>query len=141
MAFRSKRQKRYAYLIDKGFLLFEAQAMSKVPRKVPYIPTVIASRVKLRNRAKRDNWSATRYRKYILDMYRTKGWMTLTRRGKQTYSPWAMMRDAEDRYKDKHPEYKSPWLRKQKQWRDFQSKYARGEEKYPRGAAYKGKGK
>jgi len=141
MAFRSKRQKRYAYLIDRGFLPYEAQALSKVPRKIPYMPTLVASRVKLHNRAKRDNWSAARYTRHIQKMYIDKGWMTLTRRGKQTYSPWAMMRDAEDRYKDKHPEYKSPWLRKQKQWRDFQSKYARGEEKYPRGAAYKGKGK
>jgi len=139
MAFRTRRQKQYTYLRDKGFLPFEAQALSKVPRKVPYMPSLVRSRSATFNRAKKENWSNTKYEKYIKAIYRRKGWTTLTRAGGETFSPWAMLRDVEDRYKDKHPEYTSPWLRKQKQWRNFQSKYERGEEKYPRGKHYKGK--
>lgn len=141
MAFKTKRQRNYGYLRDRGFLKFEAQALSKVPRKTPYMPNMVRGRAHIWARAKRENWSEARYERYIRAIYKRKDWTTLTRAGKTTLSPWAMLRDAENRYKDKHPEYKSPWLNKLKVWRDFQSKYEAGLEKYPRGAAYKRKGK
>ena len=122
MAFRTKRQAQYVKLISKGFLPFEASALSKVPHKTPYMPTVVSARMHIYNRAKEQKWSQTRYENYIRAIYKKRGWMTLTRSGAKTYSPWAMLRDQEDRYADKHPEYTSPWLRKQKQWRDFQEK-------------------
>ena len=139
MAFRTVRQRQYNYLRDRGFLKFEAQVLSKIPRKVPYMPDMVRGRAQIWARAKKESWSEAKYERYINAIYKKKGWTTLTRSGKTVLSPWAMLRAQENRYKDKHPDYKSPWIRKLKQWRDFQSKYEAGIEKYPRGAAYKSK--
>ncbi len=133
MAFRKTRQARYVNLRRNGFLPFEARPLSRVPRNVPYMPQLIATRASLLARARREGWSQIKYNISIKESYRKKGWRKLNRVGKIVNDPWQMLRDYEDRYKDKHPEYTSPWLKKQKGWRDFTSKFDRGLEKYERG--------
>jgi len=134
MAFRKTREARYAKLFRAGFLGFEARPLSRIPRKVPYMPQLIATRASLKARAKREGWSQARYETYIKEQYRKKGWRKLNRPGTKTVDdPWAMLRDYEDRYKDKHPEYNSPWVKRQKRFRDFTSKFDRGLDKYERG--------
>ena len=103
------------------------------------MPSLVRSRSTLFNRANKEKWSRARYERYVKDIYRRKGWTTLSRSGKETLSPWAMLRAMEDRYKDKHPEYNSPWIKRQKIWRDFQSKIDATAAKYPAGKAYKTK--
>lgn len=139
MAFRTRRQKRYENLRNNGFLPFEARVLSKVPRKVPYMPPLIANRAKLQVKAKKEEWSQKRYEDYIKKLYKDRGWLGLTRTGKVKYDTWQMLRESEDRYRNKHPEYSSPWLKKQKVWRDFVAKFERTVEKYPRGKAYPSK--
>lgn len=133
MAFRKTRQARYERRRRNGFLPFEARPLSRVSEKVPYMPQLIATRASLLARAKREKWSQQRYETYIKEQYRKKGWRKFSRTGKIVNDPWRMLRDYEDRYKDKHPEYVSPWVKKQKKWRAFTSKYEKGLEEYEKG--------
>ena len=133
MALRKMRQARYVSRRRNGFLPFEARALSRVPARVPYMPQLIATRASLRAHAQREGWSQIRYKTAIKEQYRRKGWRKLNRAGMIVNDPWRMLRDYEDRYKSKHPEYTSPWLKKQKKWREFTSKYETGLEKYEKG--------
>ncbi len=133
MAFRKTRQARYERRRRNGFLPFEARPLSRVSEKVPYMPQLIATRASLLARARREGWSQIKYNISIKELYRKKGWRKLNRVGKIVNDPWQMLRDYEDRYKSKHPEYESPWVKKQKGWRDFTSKFDRGLEKYEKG--------
>ena len=47
-----------------------------------------------------------------------------------------MLKDKEKTYKLKHPEYDSPWEKRQKDWRDFIAKIDKTYERYPSGRAY-----
>ena len=126
MAFRTQRQKRYTMLRDKGLLQFEAAALSKVkPRDCPYYYTMVRARSAIHNRAIRESWSKARYEKHIKSIYRRKGWTALTRTGTEKFSAWAMLRYYEDKWKDRHPDWKSPTVKKQKEWRDFRRKQER----------------
>jgi len=133
MRFKQIRQARYERRRRNGFLPFEARPLSRVPREVPYMPQLIATRASLLARARRDGLSQIRYISIIKEQYRRKGWQRLNRACKLVYDPWQMLRDYEDRYKSKHPEYISPWLKKQKDWRGFTSKFDRGLEAYDKG--------
>ena len=133
MVFRKTRQKRYEVLRKAGLLPFEARPMSRVPRKTPYMPQLIAVRANVFNRARREGWSQKRYETYIKDIYRKRGWRKLNRVGKMVDDPWQMFRYYEDRYKSRHPDYVSPWVPRQKKFRDFVSKYEGGLEKYEKG--------
>lgn len=146
MTFRILRQTRYEKLRKAGFLPFEARPLSRVPKKTPYLRFLMLSRASLKARAKKDGWTQVRYETNIKEQYRKKGWRRLNRAGKTVNDPWQMLRDYEERYKSVHPEYNSPWIKKQKQWREFTSKYdagmrkfERGEAKYPTGGYYKRK--
>jgi len=153
MAFRSRRQARYARLRDSGWLKFEAVTLSRIkPKYPPYYHTMIRARSVINNRAEREGWSDARYIKYIYSLYNKNKWMMPSRTGKLKPSPWALFRSYEDKYKDRDKEYTSPWLDKQKKWRGFLGKYERGvkkglikparsEQKYPTGKHYKRKGK
>jgi len=133
MAFRKTRQARYEVLRRNGFLPFEARPLSRVPKKTPYMPQLIAVRGSLKARAKREGWTQKRYETYIKEIYRKRGWRKLNRVGKTVDDPWQMFRFYEDKYKSRHPEYISPWVPRQMRFRDFVSKYERGLEKYEKG--------
>ena len=136
MKFKTHRQKRYQLLLYAGFLKFEARELSKVPTKVPYMRNLIKDRQELFERATRRGWSYGKYTASIKSKYRWERWDKRT--GKRVkYDAWAMLRSYEDEYKDKNPEYVSPWQPKQKRHRDFEGQFDRGESKYPRGRYYK----
>lgn len=139
MRFKTLRQRRYARLRNAGFVEFEAVPLSKIPTNVPpYMNSIITEREKLLKRAKKKKWTYKKYTQVIKAMYDGKGWAIRTLTGKmKNESAWAMLRDYENRYKDKHPDYTSPWLPRQKRWRDFQSRFDRGETKYPKGRHYR----
>lgn len=108
--FRSlKRQRRYDRLLGHGFLKGEARVLSKVPRRTPYFPTLIASRASLLAMARRKGWSKEEYERYIKQGYFDHGWTKRDKLLRQVLDPWAMLRKAEDAWKAKHPAYKSPW--------------------------------
>lgn len=133
MIFKTRRQSRYAKLKDSGFLPFEAYALSKVAFKTPYVRGMIAERRKKLRQAEKEGWSRIRYNALIMGHYQRKGWRRRSKDGKTVLDPWAMLRDYQDRYKSQHPEYVSPWIKKQKKFRNFASKYDRGLERYEKG--------
>lgn len=115
MAFKTRRQNRYAKLRKAGFLKFEARDLSKIPLKVPYMLPLMRQRFKDYKKAVKADWTISQWEKYIQQDYKQHKW--LDSHGK--YSPWAMLRDAEEGYRTKHPNYASPWQKKRGQMRDF----------------------
>jgi hypothetical protein len=102
-------------------LPFEAQALSKVPSNVPFIKSVASERKKLLRQAQKENWSAARYEREVKDIYNQGSYTKLSKRG-IVYDPWKMLRRHEDNFKARHPEYQSPWKKRQRVWRDFLAK-------------------
>lgn len=127
MAFRTRRQARYERLRERGFLPFEARALSKVSRRTPYLSHLVGDRFKQLKRAQEQKWSNARYEREIKKRYKQKEWSYLKR-----YDPWAMVRESEDRYRKRHPDYESPWERKRRRWRGFLGKFEKTHELYPR---------
>lgn len=133
MAFRTRRQARYSILRSGGFLPFEAQKLSKVPFRVPYMVGMLRERLRDYERALAKKWSRTRYEAATKVMYKDRGW-TKRVRGRTVYDPWEMLRGYEDRYRDKHPEYSSPWERRRRDFRKYVRDLEASIKKYPRGA-------
>jgi len=147
MAYRTRRQARYERLRDCGFTGFEARALSKVSPRVPYMMPAMKERLEEYSKAikwaKRQGLTEAEFNKrwltHVKRQYIAKGW-------KHRSDPWGvtvafrMLKAKERDYKYKHPEYDSPWEKRQKQWRDFIAKIDRSYEKYPRGRAYGRKG-
>ena len=124
MPFRTRRQQRYTKLRAVGFLPFESRALSKVPVKTcPYIGHLIEDRYKMFTEAQRDKVTAQQYENRIKALYRDNKWL---RAGKVRieFDPWRMLRDYEDRWRAKQPQYTSPW---QKRWRDWKGFLAKTE--------------
>lgn len=133
--FKTKRQARYNTLKRLGFLPFEARALSKVSFKVPYMRGMIKDRRKALRDAVKLKWSKAEWKRMVLeDIYDARNYYNL-RTGKP--DPWVMLRAWEDRFKEKYPEYESPWQKKKRVRKDFIEKFDRGEQKYPRGRVYR----
>lgn len=130
--FRTRRQKRYSVERACGFLPFEARELSKVPFKTPYMDVLLKERYKRYQSALDRKLSRAEYERQIKTMYFDGKWRRRTRTGKIAYDPWAMLRDFEDRYRAKNPDYSSPWEKRRKAWKDFVGKLERTYEKYPR---------
>jgi hypothetical protein len=123
MAYKTRRENRYAYLRRSGFTKFEARPLSKVPRKItPYFRATISERKTMMKKAQKMGVTAKQFENQIKELYRAQGWLRKNRVGKTVYDPWQMFREAEDRHKAKHPEYDSPWEKRWRNWRQFQSK-------------------
>lgn len=120
----------YGALLDAGFLQFEVSIFKDVPPDVPYMQTMYWDRLHRYLEALREGMSRQGWREWVRTMYRQAGWG----------SPWDLLRDWEDRYRGKNPEYESPWERKRRRTtRDFRSfmEEGRAEQKYPRGRVYR----
>jgi len=122
MAFRTRRQERYVALRKKGFLKFEANDLSKVPFSTPYMKALISERNQKHNAASKRKISQTQWEQSIKLMYFDMKWRTKTKSGNIKYDVWQMLREFEEQYKQKHPQYQSPWQKKRKGWKDFVSK-------------------
>ena len=141
--YKTRRQNRYARLKEIGFVGFESRGLSRVSPRVPYLLPLMKERLaeytKAIKQAKRRGISEQDFNKqwetHIKRRYLAKGW-------KHRGDSWGvtvafrMLKDKEKTYKLKHPEYDSPWEKRQRQWRDFIAKIDRTYEKYPRGRAY-----
>jgi len=127
MAFRTRRQNRYAKLRDAGFLPFEARALSKVPLKgVPWMKKMIRERYQLYKKAKQEKTSQKAWERQIKQIYIEEDFMFLgAGKWRAEYDPWQMLRSYEDKYKAKQPQYESPWKKRRKGWKDFIAKYER----------------
>lgn len=121
--------KRFEKLTKAGFLDTEARVLSKVPTNVPYMKGLIAERQALFNKAKKRDMTKGEYERRIKLKYHAKGWTEYGRMGDKHLrkfnqsAVWKMLRAYEDRYKDDHPSYKSPWIPRQKAFSEFTRKY------------------
>lgn len=150
-----RRIARYEKLRKVGFLPFEAEPLSKVPfyivvwkgktagQKIPYMERVVRERRKLQTntlKAARERgltkieWGKAWKRK-ITELYNHNRWLKRNKAGQLVPDPWAMLRDFEDRFKHRTPEYESPWQPRQ---RDYRKDIAKLEEtlRRQRGLSY-----
>jgi len=148
MPYKTRRQNRYETLHKAGFVGFEARAFSRVSPRVPYMLPLMKVRheeyQRAMKRAQRQGVSEADFNKqwqtHIKRRYVAKGW-------KRRSDIWGvtagfrMLKDAEKAFKYKHPEYDSPWEKRQKDWRSFIAKIDATYEKYPKGKAYNKKAK
>jgi hypothetical protein len=122
--------KEYDELIDAGFTEEEAEAFESIPFDTPYFAAMIEERRADFETAKEQGISRDEFIQSIQEKYDSEEWK----------NPFAMLRTYEDEYRDKNPEYESPWEKRQRQKRkEARAKYReqRGEQKYPRGATYR----
>lgn len=133
MAFKTRRQGRYNVLRKSGFQPFEARPLSRVPFNVPYMTGMLRERLRDYEAAIKKGWTQTRYEEAIKRLCKDRHWITKTRTGKRRYDPWAMLRGYENRYKEKHPEYVSPWVKRRKDFRKYVRELEESIAKYPRG--------
>ena len=127
MALKTRRYSRYSQLRQGGaFLPFEARPLSKVPVGIcPYFRAMIDERRAEAIKAGHQGLTKTQWEDRIKDRYQTNKWLSLNREGKVVADPWKMLRDYEDRWRAKQPEYTSPWEARYRKWKDFYSKLER----------------
>lgn len=97
MAFKLRRQTRKWHFLNAGFLPFEAQYLSAVPMKLPYVKKMMRERKELLRRATVGGWTRKEYEREIKDRYVENGWLiketTISRKGWiGRADPWAMLR-------------------------------------------------
>lgn len=127
MPLRTKRQHRYNILRRFGFLKTESIQLSKVPMKIPYMDKFLKTRFALFERSREMGRTERQYIRSIKELYKTKGFIKLDVLGRRRPDVWAFFREFEDGYKDKHPEYQSPWVKRQYRFRDFVRKVERAD--------------
>jgi len=115
--YKSRRQRRYVQLRESGFLAFEAEKLSLVPKTTPYLNKMVKDREKLQRRANRKGWTPGEYSKSIKLKYHGKGFVNKQRR--QKLDVWQMLREYEYGYEQTHPNYNSPWLKRKKRFGKF----------------------
>lgn len=117
---------------DSGFIRIEAQYLSVIPFYVPYILPMIRARRKDFQRALDRDWSRDRFETSIRRMYVERGWTFRTKWRRVYPQPWDMLREWEQKYRDKHPDYSSPWEPRLRRMRKSMRKIEATIEKYPR---------
>lgn len=122
MALRIRRHARYEYLRKAAFLPFEARPLSRVPSYVPYFRAIVKERRDMARKALKMGTKRLAFETQIRELYRVNRWVKKNKAGKIVADPWAMLRDFQDKFKDKNPQYDSPWEKRQRNWRDFQSR-------------------
>jgi len=102
MAFRPSRQKRKQDLLRRGFLPFEAQALSQFKRtvkgeKTRWLAGMYEARRKLVTISKREAWSKAKFAREVRDLYKDNDWIvkptaTMRTRSVGSLDPFAMAR-------------------------------------------------
>ena len=132
MAFRTRRQNKYLRLRRLSFLPFEARPFSRFAFiKVPYFKGMIEDRIEMFQEAQRDGLSIRQWEARIKKFYDDNRWLKAGKRRIQA-DPWKMLKDYENKYRDKHPEYTSPWEPKWKDWKGFLARAERTIQKQTR---------
>ena len=116
---RTRRQARYIYCRKTGLLPFEARPMSRVPSNVPYFKAMLTERRAMFKKAQQMKTTQAKWEEQIKELYRVNKWQKLGRTGKIVADPWQMLRHNEEKYRQKQPQYESPWQGRQRTWRDF----------------------
>lgn len=129
---RTRRYERYEKLRQSYFLPFEARWLSRVPFSLcPYMREILRDRRELRVRSRSEakaqgkvltSWD---WEKIIKRLYDRSGWCRLDRKDHRMYDPYRLLKDYEERYRAKKPEYESPWERRGRKWKDFIEHYER----------------
>jgi len=125
MAFKSRRQNRYEKLRDSGFLPFEAKALSKVPPQTPYMKDMIIERIKTVKEYRAEGKNNAFIKNQLKQYYVANDFLKHKTGKRATLDPWKMLRSWEDRFKNKTPEYTSPWQKRRKSWVDYTGKAER----------------
>lgn len=124
--YKTRREARYLARRKDGFLKFEARPLSRVNIKVcPYLDEMRRDRRGLILRARKQGQTLKQFEDSIRELYKVNKWVKRDKLGRVICDPWKMFRHYEDRYKDKNPQYTSPWVPRQKHYRDFQSRVER----------------
>jgi hypothetical protein len=122
--YKEKREARYQSLRGDGFAPFEARTLSKIPKSVPYLKVLTDQRkIELAafRRSKTRDTSDKAWETFLVKRYIMKGWSKHHPRSSQE-AAWEMLRHFEDKYKDDHPSYKSPWRTRQRDFRKAERK-------------------
>ena len=98
---RPKRQARYTDLLSLGFTRIEAQELSAMPRSIPYLRELVQKRAAEHSRYIKSGKTESEWVTHIKRRYPMKGYGTQ----KEKASVWAMLRETEKPWKEKHPEY------------------------------------
>jgi len=112
--YKTRRARRYQLLRNSGFLPFEAMTLSKIPLKIPFFDILVKERFKRKEKAIKEGWTKKRYTDTIKKDYTDNNWMV--RKGKRILptSVYNMFRHYEDAYRQKYPNYTSPWEKRRK---------------------------
>jgi hypothetical protein len=117
MAFRALRQRRYDYLMARGFTSWESRVLSKIPYYVPYMAGLVKERAKAFAKYKGKGITPKEYDTHILKSYQAKGFK---RGGKRSVSSvWQMVENYREHHRDQYTEYFKHGLLKKKnmmQW-------------------------
>jgi len=141
MAYKTRREQRYEVLLYVGCPKWEARPLSRIPqtKAAPYMKVFIDQRnaeyekaIKVAKRkglteTQFNNWWGTHIkRRYIA--------LGLKRKGDRWGATVAfrMIKTVKDRYKDKRPDYESPWEGRRRRWKDVMAKVDRAYELNPR---------
>ena len=125
MALKIRRHQWYLKRRQDGFLPFEARSLSRVPPRVPYLADLVEERRAMVKKAKSLGTTQREFEMQVKNLYRVNNWLKKNEAGKIVADPWAMFRDFGDRFRQKNPEYDSPWEKRQRNWRDFQARIER----------------
>ena len=127
MALKTRRQSRYSQLRQgDAFLPFEARPLSRVPFAIcPYMRQLIRDRRNELRQAKKEGLTKERWEDRIKERYRSNRWLKYNRVRKIVADPWQMLRDYENKWRAKQPDYSSPWEARMRKWKDFQAKLER----------------
>jgi len=107
MVLKTRRQTRYAFLRKgEAFFPFEARAA----------------------KFQKSGGTLKQWEDHIKELYKKNGWLTDRIRAGKRYTiadPWRMLRDYEDRWRARQPEYSSPWEARYRKMKDFWDKFER----------------
>jgi hypothetical protein len=116
---KTRRQARYVFIRKMGLLPFEARPLSRVPPNVPYFKEMLRERRAMFKKAAQMKVTQAKWEEQIKELYKVNRWQKLGRTGKIVADPWQMLRQQEEKWRDKQPQYESPWEGRQRTWRDF----------------------
>lgn len=125
------KHERFNKLIKIGMLKFEAGELCKVQYWPVYFARLCKERKTRFKQHIAEGKSYADWETLILFEYEVHNWVrkkkgvVVLRRGLPIADAWSMFRAFEDKYKDRKPEYESPWEKKARDFRDFQPKVER----------------
>jgi len=134
MAYKTRREQRYRVLLYAGCPKWEARPLSRIPQTkvIPYMKVFINQRIeeyeKAFKRARKQGISDAEFNKqwgtHIKRRYIAMGWKHRKDRWGATVA-FRMIKEVKDRYRNRKPEYESPWEKRRKRWKEFSAKIDR----------------